>query len=525
MKTLAKIVAADPTLRLDRNQETHQTVLWCMGEAHADVVLSRLRSGGAEVDTEPVQVAMRETIAKPARVTGRHVKQSGGHGQYAVCHVEFEPLPRGEGFVFESKVVGGSVPTQYIPSVEKGLRAQLERGLSDAKHPAVDLKATLVDGKAHSVDSSDAAFQTAGALALREAAAACGVVLLEPIDEIEVRIPDDYLGAVLGDLSGRRGRVLGTEVAGPGRTMVRAEVPSVQLIRYAVDLRAMTSGAAAFTRKFARYEEAPQGRCTVGARTVGGHPRHRARHHPEHEVVRGALGVPVDAAREAVRGEEHALHVAAAARAVRLGAQLQPGGAGHPGLGAQQHPGARLDLLDPPPVPRHARLDALRTGAAGADPAEQAVQPAAQRPGAGHGVPAGVAAQPGDHVPQHGGGRGDVLDVLADDRRRGVECPARRLRVGRGPTGRRACGRLAPAHELVLHRLQQRPHEVPVDRQHGAQRPRGEPRRGHRQRHQHRPGQARGHGAARHELAERQHVRAADVEDAVDRRAGGPGRR
>jgi elongation factor G len=260
VKTLAKIVAADPTLRLDRNQETHQTVLWCMGEAHADVVLSRLRAGGAEVDTEPVQVAMRETIAKPARVTGRHVKQSGGHGQYAVCHVEFEPLPRGEGFVFESKVVGGAVPTQYIPSVEKGLRAQLERGLSDAKHPAVDLKATLVDGKAHSVDSSDAAFQTAGALALREAASACGVVLLEPIDEVEVRIPDDYLGAVLGDLSGRRGRVLGTEVAGPGRTLVRAEVPSVQLIRYAVDLRAMTSGAAAFTRSFARYEEAPQGR-------------------------------------------------------------------------------------------------------------------------------------------------------------------------------------------------------------------------------------------------------------------------
>ena len=257
VKTLAKIVAADPTLRLERNQETHQTVLWCMGEAHADVVLSRLRAGGAEVDTEPVRVAMRETIAKPARVTGRHVKQSGGHGQYAVCHVEFEPLPRGSGFTFASKVVGGSVPTQFIPSVEKGLRAQLERGLSDAKHPAVDLQATLVDGKAHSVDSSDAAFQTAGAVALREAATACGVVLLEPVDEVEVRIPDDYLGAVLGDLSSRRGRVLGTEVAGPGRTLVRAEVPAIQLVRYAVDLRAMTSGAAAFTRQFSRYEEAP----------------------------------------------------------------------------------------------------------------------------------------------------------------------------------------------------------------------------------------------------------------------------
>ena len=256
IKTLAKIVAADPTLRLERNQETHQTVLWCMGEAHADVVLSRLRAGGAEVDTEPVRVPMRETIAKPARVTGRHVKQSGGHGQYAVCHVEFEPLPRGSGFAFESKVVGGSVPTQFIPSVEKGIRAQLQRGLTDAKHPAVDLKAVLVDGKAHSVDSSDAAFQTAGALALREAATACGTVLLEPLDEVAIRIPDEHLGAVLGDLSGRRGRVLGTDVGGPGRTVVRAEVPCVELLRYAVDLRAMTSGAATFTRTFARYDVA-----------------------------------------------------------------------------------------------------------------------------------------------------------------------------------------------------------------------------------------------------------------------------
>jgi elongation factor G len=226
-----------------------------MGEAHADVVLSRLRSGGADVDTEPVRVPMRETIAAPARVTGRHVKQSGGHGQYAVCHVEFEPLPRGAGFEFVSKVVGGAVPTQFIPSVEKGIRAQLERGLTEARHPAVDLRATLVDGKAHSVDSSDAAFQTAGALALREAATACGTILLEPFDEVAVRVPDEHLGAVLGDLSGRRGRVLGTDVAGLGRTLVRAEVPCAELRRYAVDLRAMTSGAATFTRRFARYDE------------------------------------------------------------------------------------------------------------------------------------------------------------------------------------------------------------------------------------------------------------------------------
>ena len=256
-RSLTRLVAADPTLRLERNPETHQTVLWCMGEAHADVVLSRLRASGAEVDTEPVKVPLRATIRSAARVTGRHVKQSGGHGQYAVCHVEFEPLPRGSGFEFVSRVVGGAVPTQFIPSVEKGIRTQLERGLTEEHHPVVDVRAILVDGKAHSVDSSDAAFQTAGALALREAGQACGTVLLEPLDEVAVTIPDDHLGAVLGDLSGRRGRVLGTDVAGPGRTVVRAEVPCTELLRYAVDLRAMTSGTASFTRRRARYEVAP----------------------------------------------------------------------------------------------------------------------------------------------------------------------------------------------------------------------------------------------------------------------------
>jgi elongation factor G len=257
VKTLAKIVAADPTLRLERNQETHQTVLWCMGEAHADVVLSRLRAGGAEVDTEPVRVPLRTTLAKPARVTGRHVKQSGGHGQYAVCHIEFEPLPRGAGIEFVDKIFGGAVPNQFIPSVEKGIRAQAERGLTEDHHPVVDFRATLVDGKAHSVDSSDAAFQTAGALALREAAQACGVPVLEPYDEVTVRVPDEHLGTVLGDLSGRRGRVMGTDVAGLGRTLVQAEVPQTELLRYAVDLRAMTAGAATFTRRFARYDVAP----------------------------------------------------------------------------------------------------------------------------------------------------------------------------------------------------------------------------------------------------------------------------
>jgi elongation factor G len=257
-RNLARLVAGDPTLRLERNPETHQLVLWCMGEAHADVVLDRLRGGGVELDTEPVRVPLRETLAGPAKGHGRHVKQSGGHGQYAVCDIEVEPLPRGAGFEFVDRVVGGAVPHQYVPSVEKGVRTQLERGLV-AGHPVVDLRVTLVDGKAHSVDSSDAAFQTAGALALRDAAEKGQPVLLEPVDEVVVRVPGHTVGAVLGDLAGRRGRVLGTEPDpdAEGHALVRAEVPAVELLRYAVELRSLTSGTGTFRRRFARYDPAP----------------------------------------------------------------------------------------------------------------------------------------------------------------------------------------------------------------------------------------------------------------------------
>ncbi|GID27171.1 elongation factor G-like protein EF-G2 [Paractinoplanes brasiliensis] len=256
-KNLARLVAGDPTMRLERNPDTHQLVLWTMGESHADVVLDRLRSGGVELDTEPVKVALRETFGCESQGHGRHVKQSGGHGQYAVCDIRVEPLPRGSGFEFVDKVVGGAVPHNYIPSVEKGVRAQLERGLA-AGCPVVDLRVTLYDGKAHSVDSSDAAFQTAGALALREAAANGQVTLLEPIDEIVVRVPDTYVGAVMSDLSGRRGRPLGTENDGDGtHSLVRAEVPATELVRYAVELRALSSGAGTFTRTYARHEPMP----------------------------------------------------------------------------------------------------------------------------------------------------------------------------------------------------------------------------------------------------------------------------
>jgi elongation factor G len=255
-KGLTKLTAGDPTLRLERNPETHQLVLWCMGEAHADVLLDRLRDQGVELSTVPVIVPLRETFAGKATAHGRHVKQSGGHGQYAVCDIEVEPLERGGGFEFVVKIVGGSVPTQFIPSVEKGVRAQMERGVT-AGFPLVDLRVTLVDGKAHSVDSSDAAFQTAGALAMREAAKSSKISLLEPVHAVTVTVPDEYVGAVMSDLSGRRGRVTGTESVGGERSRVSAEVPEIELVRYAVDLRALSAGTGRFTRTYVRHDPMP----------------------------------------------------------------------------------------------------------------------------------------------------------------------------------------------------------------------------------------------------------------------------
>ena len=260
---LQRLAAEDPTLRIEQNPETHQIVFWCMGEAHAGVVLDTLsRRYGVSVDTVELRVPLRETLGSKAKGRGRHVKQSGGHGQYAVCDIEVEPLPEGTGFEFVDKVVGGAVPRQFIPSVEKGVRAQMEMGIGsdhgDAGYPVVDIRVTLVDGKAHSVDSSDYAFQMAGGLALREAAAAAGVYLLEPIDDVTVMVPDGLVGAVMSDLASRRGRVLGTDKTDEGRTLVKAEIPEVELTRYAIDLRSFSHGAGAFTRGFARYEPMPE---------------------------------------------------------------------------------------------------------------------------------------------------------------------------------------------------------------------------------------------------------------------------
>jgi elongation factor G len=256
-QALSRLVAEDPTLRLENNPETRQLVLWCMGEAHSDLLLDRLCSRyGVAVETTPLRVPLRETIAAKTLGLGRNVKQTGGHGEFGICRIEVEPRPSGSGLEFIDKIVGGVVPRQFIPSVEKGVRAQMELGCL-AGYPMVDIRVTLVDGKAHAVDSSDMAFQKAGKAALRDAVGQGQALLLEPVDEVSVLVADDYVGAVMSDLSSRRGRVLGTEPVPGGRTLVKAEIPELEITRYAIDLRSMSHGTGSFTRSYLRYEPLP----------------------------------------------------------------------------------------------------------------------------------------------------------------------------------------------------------------------------------------------------------------------------
>jgi elongation factor G len=255
---LQRLVAEDPTMRLEINPETHQLVLWCMGEAHSDVLLDRLSTRyGVAVDTVTLRVPLRETVAMSARGLGRNVKQTGGHGEFGICHIEVEPLPGGAtGFEFVDKIVGGVVPRQFIPSVEKGVKSQMEAGVL-AGYPMTGLRVTLFDGKAHSVDSSDMAFQKAGRAALKDACEKASMMLLEPVDEVSILVPDEYVGAVMSDLSGRRGRVIGTAPVGVGRTQIRAEVPELEITRYSIDLRSVSHGTGSFTRGYLRHEPLP----------------------------------------------------------------------------------------------------------------------------------------------------------------------------------------------------------------------------------------------------------------------------
>jgi elongation factor G len=255
---LGRLVAEDPTVRLERRIDTGQTLLWCVGDAHAEVLLDRLRTRfGVSLLTPPVRVPLVETLAGEATVTGRHVKQSGGHGQYAVVVLEGRPGAPGSGIVFGQRVVGGAVPGQFHGSVEKGVRTQAARGVTPDR-PLVDVAVTLVDGKAHSVDSSDAAFQAAGALALRELAAAAGTQVLEPWCRVEVEVPAEHVGAVLSDLAGRRARVTGSDSApDEDRATVHAEVPEAELLDYAGALRSVSHGTGRFRRSALGHEPAP----------------------------------------------------------------------------------------------------------------------------------------------------------------------------------------------------------------------------------------------------------------------------
>jgi elongation factor G len=255
---LHRLQDEDPGLLVERNEETHQTLLWGTGETHLQITLEKLaRKFGATVDTEDVRVAYRETITGSAKnVEGKHKKQTGGHGQFGVCVIDLEPLERGGGFEFENRVVGGAISRGYIPAVQKGIDEAMGTG-GTFGYPVVDVKVTLTDGKEHSVDSSEMAFKVAGRLAFREALSQANPVILEPISRLEVIVPLDQQGDVMGDLNSRRGRVQGTDAAGTGEGVIEALVPTSEIKRYAIDLRSLTGGRGRFRVGHDHYDVLP----------------------------------------------------------------------------------------------------------------------------------------------------------------------------------------------------------------------------------------------------------------------------
>ncbi|GAB4275138.1 MAG: elongation factor G [Coriobacteriia bacterium] len=252
---LNKIVEEEPTLHLRRDPETKQTVLSGLGEIQIDVALSRLKEKyHVEAETTDLRIPYRETIRAASQAQGKHKKQTGGHGQYGDCWVKLEPNPGG-GFEFVDAITGGVIPRQFIPAVEKGIVEAMEKGIL-AGYPVVDVKATVYDGSYHSVDSSEMAFKVAGALAFKNAAENAKPVLLEPIANLEIKVPEEYAGDVMGDLSARRGKILGMEPAGKYQ-LIKAEVPYAEVVTYSVQLRSITSGAGTYTLELGQYAEVP----------------------------------------------------------------------------------------------------------------------------------------------------------------------------------------------------------------------------------------------------------------------------
>ncbi len=262
----------DPTFEVHYNSETHETIVAGLGERHLEVALSKLkRKFGVTAELTRPKIAYRETFKARAEGQGRHKKQSGGRGQFGDCWVRFAPLPRGSGYEFVDQIVGGSIPRQYIPAVDRGIQEASVRGVL-AGYPLVDFKVEVYDGSYHTVDSNEQSFKMAGILAFKTVAPRCKPVLLEPLDEIEVVTPDDYMGDVLGDLSARRGHILGTEPADGVGTRIRAVVPQAELHSYATSVQSMTQGRASFRRHFKGYEEAPN---EVAQKVIEDSARHR----------------------------------------------------------------------------------------------------------------------------------------------------------------------------------------------------------------------------------------------------------
>ncbi|MEV3498374.1 elongation factor G [Paenibacillus larvae] len=254
---LAKLTEEDPTLRAKTNEETGQTILSGMGELHLDIIVDRLRRE-FKVDTNvgKPQVAYRETFRASAKVEGKFVRQSGGRGQYGHCWVEFEPLEPGTGFQFESKIVGGAIPREYIAPIQAGIEESMQNGVL-AGYPVVDIKATVVDGSYHDVDSSEMAFKIAGSMALKAAKDKCQPVILEPMMKVEVTVPEEYMGDVMGDLNSRRGRIEGMDNRA-GAQIIRAKVPLSEMFGYSTTLRSRTQGRGVFSMELSHYEEVPK---------------------------------------------------------------------------------------------------------------------------------------------------------------------------------------------------------------------------------------------------------------------------
>jgi elongation factor G len=276
---ISRLMEEDPTFRHSRDAMAHQEILEGMGDIHLETVIEKMKSKfGVNVKIEDARVPYKETVRGSAKAQGRHKRQTGGKGQFGDCWIELQPLERGSGFSFDSKVVGGSIPKNFIPAIEKGIREATDHGLI-AGFPVVDIKVTVYDGSYHDVDSNEQAFKTAGALALKAAAEKAQAVILEPVLTVEVDVPDECVGDVVGDLNGRRGRMQGMDPVAPGKTRVRATVPMATMMRYALDLRSITKGRGRFRQSVDHYEELPHPEQQT---LINEYAKQRSAHESEH---------------------------------------------------------------------------------------------------------------------------------------------------------------------------------------------------------------------------------------------------